>query len=178
VAIGEIGLDYYWEQVPHDQQKRALRAQLGLAAELGLPVILHSRDSNADLLWELAQWVLTIRKEGAEDASLGVLHAFSGDLADVNAAHKLGFLLSLGGPVTFTNARRLHALVPHLARNNLMLETDAPYLAPHPHRGKRNEPGFLPLIAQSMAALMGITPETLAAETTETARKCFKIVAG
>lgn len=180
VAIGEIGLDYYWEQVPHDQQRRALRAQLALAAELKLPVILHSRgtedpgrDSNGDLLYELAQWVPEIRKEREPEAIIGVLHAFSGDLAAATTAYTLGFLLSLGGPLTFKNARKLHALVPQLRADRLMLETDAPYLAPHPFRGQRNEPGYLPLVARTLAELWGTTPEVVAEQTSATARLCF-----
>jgi TatD DNase family protein len=173
VAIGEIGLDYYWQSVPPEQQKVALRAQLRLAADLDRPVILHSREASADLLWELEQWGSTVRTQRSADGMLGVLHAFSGDLADAERAYGLGHFLSLGGPVTFQNARRLHALVPQLRRDRLMLETDAPYLAPHPYRGRRNEPGYLPLIAQSMAALMNATPDALAKQTTETARRLF-----
>jgi TatD DNase family protein len=175
VAIGEIGLDYYWKQVPAEQQKRALRAQLELADEFGLPVILHSRDSNDDLLWELAQWVLTIRNSAARHDMLGVLHAFSGDRDVAASVYAMGFLISLGGPVTFRNARRLHALVPQLRPDRLMLETDAPYLAPHPRRGQRNEPGYLALIAWSLAALTGMSPEALAEQTSSTARRCFDI---
>lgn len=180
VAIGEIGLDYYWEQVPHDQQRRALRAQLALAAELQLPVILHSRgtadpgrDSNGDLLCELAQWGPEIRKERGPEAIIGVLHAFSGDLTAATSAYALGFLLSVGGPVTFKNGRKLHALLPQLRADRLMLETDAPYLAPHPFRGQRNEPGYLPLVARSLAELWGTTPEVVAEQTSATARLCF-----
>ncbi len=180
VAIGEIGLDYYWEQVPHEQQKRALRAQLELAAETELPVILHSRgadepgrDSNADLLCELAQWVPGVRKQQGPEAILGVLHAFSGDLVAANTAYDLGFLLSLGGPVTFKNARTLHALVPLLRPDRLLLETDAPYLAPHPLRGTRTEPAYLPLVAQALADLWGTTPEAVAAQTSDTAGRFF-----
>lgn len=175
VAIGEIGLDYHWKVVPHDQQRAALRAQLALAAELDLPIILHSRESNADLMWELEQWVSVVRTSPAGNDMLGVLHAFSGDLADAEKAYSLGFLLSLGGPVTFENARRLDALAPQLRRDRLILETDAPYLTPHPHRGKRNEPGYLPLIAQSLAKLMDTDVETLAAQTSETALRFFRI---
>jgi TatD DNase family protein len=175
VAIGEIGLDYHWKVVPPDQQRAALRAQLALAAELHLPVILHSRESIAGLMWELEQWISKVPTSPAGNAILGVLHAFSGDLADAEKAYSLGFLLSLGGPVTFDNARKLHALVPQLRRDRLMLETDAPYLTPHPYRGKRNEPGYLPLIAGSLAKLMEVDVETLAAQTSETALRFFRI---
>ncbi len=175
VAIGEIGLDYHWKVVPQHQQRAALRAQLALAAELNLPVILHSREASADLMWELEQWVSTVRTSAPGQGMLGVLHAFSGDLADAQKAYALGFLLSLGGPVTFENAHQLHGLVPRLRRDRLMLETDAPYLTPHPYRGKRNEPGYLPLIARALAKLMDIQVETLAAETSETALQFFSI---
>jgi TatD DNase family protein len=173
VAIGEIGLDYHWKRVPKEQQKWALRAQLALAGEMGLPVILHSRESNADLLWELAQWVPEIRTQRGPDAMLGVLHAFSGGLVEAETAYALGFLISLGGPVTFANARRLHALVPQMRPDRLMLETDAPYLAPHPHRGQRNEPGYIPLIVQAMAALLKMPADAVAAHTTKAAMRCF-----
>jgi TatD DNase family protein len=183
VAIGEIGLDYYWKKVPHDQQQRALRVQLAVAAEFGLPVILHSRNAGddaagqctADLLWELEQWVPAARNKRGQDVILGVWHAFSGDLAETQMAYDLGLVLGLGGPVTFQNARRLHALVPQLRLDRLMLETDAPYLAPHPHRGQRNEPQYIPLIAQSLAELYGVPVETMAARTTATARRCFQL---
>ena len=175
VAIGEIGLDYHWKVVPREQQKAALRAQLALAGELALPVILHSRESHADLMWELEQWVSTIRTPPARTVMLGVWHAFSGDRADAEKAYSIGFLLSLGGPVTFENAHMLQALVPQLRRDRLMLETDAPYLTPHPFRGKRNEPGHLPLIAQALARLMDTDVESLAAQTSETARRFFRI---
>ena len=184
VAIGEIGLDYYWEKVPHDQQVRALRAQLALAAELDLPVILHSRNArgdetgrcNAELLWEIEQWGPAARTQRGEDAILGIWHAFSGGLDDARAAYGAGFVLGLGGPVTFQNARRLHALAPQLRLDRLVLETDAPYLAPHPHRGQRNEPAYMPLIVQALANLLGTTPETVAAQTTVTADGVFDLV--
>jgi len=173
VAIGEIGLDYHWERVPHEKQKLVLRAQLALAADLGLPVILHSRDSNADLLCEVAQWGAAIRKKRGAAAMIGVWHAFSGGVGEAEAGYELGLVLGLGGPVTFQNARGLQALVPQLRPDRVLLETDAPYLAPHPHRGKRNEPGYLALVAQALASLYGMTVETVAAQTTITALRCF-----
>jgi TatD DNase family protein len=173
VAIGEIGLDYYRERVSHEQQKAALRAQLALAAEHGLPVILHSRDSNADLLCELSQWGAAIRKRRGAAAMIGVWHAFSGGVAEAEAAYGLGLVVGLGGPVTFQNARALRDLAPQLRLDRLLLETDAPYLAPHPHRGERNEPGYVPLVAQALAALFGMTYEAVAAVTTATALGCF-----
>lgn len=190
VAIGEIGLDYYWEKVAFDQQRRALRAQLELAAEFDLPVILHARNATdhdractTDLLWEIEQWWPAIRNYRDASAMLptetrgisGVWHAFSGDLADAERAYGAGLVLGLGGPITFQNARRLHVMVPQLRADRLMLETDAPYLAPHPYRGQRNEPAYVPLIAQQLAGLFGTTPEIVAAQTTATADACFRL---
>lgn len=193
VAIGEIGLDYYWERVPHDLQRRALRAQLELASELELPVILHvrnpadgSRTCSEDLLWQIEQWWPAIPTLDGQDAILsdgekrfaGVWHAFSGTLAEAARALERGLLLGIGGPVTFRNARRLHALVPQLPADRLVLETDAPYLAPHPYRGQRNEPAYVPIIAAGLAALGGITAEAMAARTTATADRCFRFDQG
>ncbi len=173
VAIGEIGLDYYWDRVPADHQKATLRAQLALALELRLPVILHSRESHADLLWELAQWWPQIRKDRGADAIIGVWHAFSGDAAEAGQARALGLVLGLGGPVTFKNARALRALAPQFYADQVILETDAPYLAPHPYRGQRNEPAYIPLIAHTLATLKGAPVAAVASETTETAEQCF-----
>ena len=181
VAIGEIGLDYYWHKVPVDQQRLALRAQLALAAELALPVILHCRNALADdractndLLWEMEQMGPAIRKRASADAIIGVWHAFSGDLAEAKRAVDLGLVLGLGGPVTFQNARRLHDLIPRLPLDRLVLETDAPYLAPHPHRGQRNEPAYIPLIAARLAELLGSDAAVIAGQTTATTALCFR----
>ena len=173
VAIGEIGLDYYWERVPRGQQKTVLRIQLELAAELGLPVVLHSRDSNEDLLCDLSQWGASIRKKRSASNMIGVWHAFSGGVAEAEAAYELGLTLGLGGPVTFQNARRLQALVSQLRPDRLVLETDSPYLAPHPYRGERNEPGYVRLVALALASLYGIEVEAVAAQTTANALGCF-----
>jgi TatD DNase family protein len=179
-AIGEIGLDYYRERVPHEQQRKALREQLDLASELDLPVILHCRDAPGsdrdayrDLLWELAQWGPEVRKRRGPDAILGVLHAFSGDVATAGQAYDLGLVLSLGGPVTFANARGLRQVVPELQVDRLMFETDAPYLAPEPYRGRRNEPAYLPLVVEALATLCKISPSAVEQRTCETAHRCF-----
>jgi TatD DNase family protein len=176
VAMGEIGLDYYWDAVPRDQQQRVLEMQLELAASLGLPVIIHSRESNDDVAAILRTWV---NGEAFRSSPLarrpyaGVLHAFSGDLALAQEAYGWGFVLSLGGPVTFKNARRLHELVPHLDMTRLMLETDSPYLTPHPHRGRRNEPAYLPLISDRLTELYGATPSAIARASTSLALRFF-----
>ena len=178
VAIGEIGLDYYWDKVAPEQQRRAFVQQLSLAAELGLPVIIHSRDANADVADVLRTWVSSEQFRTSALAArpyAGVLHAFSGDLALAEEAYSWGFVLSLGGPVTFRNAHALHALVPKLRLDRLMVETDAPYLTPHPWRGKRNEPAYVPLIVEQFAQLYGATPAEVAAATTAVALRFFQL---
>jgi TatD DNase family protein len=182
VAIGEIGLDYYWEKVEHAQQVCALRSQLELAAERSLPVILHTRNSKdgdpacaQDLMYHISQWVSEIRSSEASSGIIGVWHAFGGELEDASRAYDLGLALGLGGPVTFQNARRLRALIPQLRSDRLVLETDAPYLAPHPYRGQRNEPAHLPLVADALGALYGVTARDMAAQTTATAERCFTL---
>ncbi len=176
VAIGEIGLDFYRDLSPRDQQRRAFESQLALAAELELPVIIHCRDAHQEVLATLQAW--------AEDHPApprgwrGVLHAFSGDEAMAEAGRAIGFALSLGGPVTFRNARRLHALVPKLPLDHLLLETDAPYLAPHPHRGKRNEPAWVTLVAEAVARLTGVSVEAIVRQTTANAVRLFGLPDG
>lgn len=178
VAIGEIGLDYYWDKVAPEQQRRAFVQQLNLAAELGLPVIIHSRDANDDVADVLRAWVSSEQFRASPLAArpyAGVLHAFSGDLALAEEAYTWGFVLSLGGPVTFRNAHALHALVPKLRLDRLMVETDAPYLTPHPWRGQRNEPAHIPVIVERLASLYGATPAEVAAATTAVAQRFFQL---
>lgn len=176
VAIGEIGLDYYWERVEPDIQRAAFQAQLDLAAQLGLPVIIHSRESNDDVAAILEAWVTNGSYVGsplAQRPYAGVLHAFSGDLALAEAAYRWNFVISFGGPITFKNARRLHELLPKLRLDRLMLETDAPYLTPHPHRGTRNEPAYTALICEAAAKLYNLPVQEVAATTTMLALRFF-----
>lgn len=178
VAIGEIGLDYYWNKVQPEQQRRAFVQQLDLAAELGLPVIIHSRDANADVADVLRTWVAGDHFKAsplARQPFAGVLHAFSGDLALAEEAYTWGFALSLGGPVTFRNAHALHALAPRLRLDRLMLETDAPYLTPHPLRGQRNEPAHLALVVEQLARLCAVSPAVIAETTTAVAQRFFQV---
>lgn len=173
VAIGEIGLDYYWERVPHAQQWAAFEAQLELAARLDLPVVIHCRDAHDDLRDILRKWVTGAQKQRGKDAMLGVLHAYAGDLALAEEAFSWNMALSFGGPLTFRNARALQALLAQLPLDRLMLETDAPYLTPHPHRGQRNEPAYIPLIAQGLADIQGVDIATVARSTTQLAQAIF-----
>ncbi|HSN76081.1 MAG TPA: TatD family hydrolase [Anaerolineae bacterium] len=173
VAIGEIGLDYYWERVPHPQQWAAFEAQLELAARLDLPVVLHCRDAHADLRDALRKWVPGAQMQRSGDAILGVLHAYSGDLDMAQEAFGWNMMLSFGGPLTFRNAKDLHTLLGHLPLDHLMLETDAPYLTPHPHRGKRNEPAYIALIAQGLAEIKKTDVVRIAQTTSALAKAVF-----
>ena len=181
VAIGEIGLDYHWDTVSRQQQAQAFRAQLELAAELGLPVIIHNREASTDLARILEEWTSSARTRNsplAEKPFWGVLHAFSGDAALAQAARGWNFALGLGGPVTFRNARALHELAPQLDLDRLMLETDAPWLTPHPMRGKRNEPAYVALVAERLAELLAMPVEEIAARTTAVACSLFAPLSG
>lgn len=178
VAVGEIGLDYHWDVHPHDVQARAFRGQLDLAAELGLPVVIHSRDAREDTYRILAEWARDVERSHLplnERPFKGVWHSFQGDRDLAYRVFDLGMCISLGGPVTFKNARDLHALVPHLPLERILLETDAPFLSPHPYRGKRNEPARIPLIAEAIARLMGVPLDAVAQTTTATARDLFAL---
>jgi TatD DNase family protein len=173
VAIGEIGLDYYWERVPHAQQWAAFEAQLDLAARLDLPVVLHCRDAHADLRDVLRKWVPGAQMQRPGDAILGVLHAYSGDLDMAEEAFGWNMTLSFGGPLTFRNAKDLHTLLGQLPLDRLMLETDAPYLTPHPFRGKRNEPAYIALIAQGLAEIKKTDVALVASATSALAKAVF-----
>lgn len=173
VAIGEIGLDYYWDKAPKAQQQAAFEAQLALAAELDLPVVIHCRDALVDVRDTMRRWVPGAQMKRGTDAILGVYHAYSGDLEMAQEAAGWQVVLSLGGPVTFKNARDLHALVRQLPLEQIMLETDAPYLTPHPYRGKRNEPAYIPLIAQAIADLQQVAVAVVAESSSKLARRAF-----
>lgn len=182
VAIGEIGLDYYWEAAPHALQQTVLKEQLALAAELGLPVILHLREARQavqedcarDLLSILKAWLKQPGKDAHARRRLpGVLHSFSGSLQTAREALALGFFLGISGPVTFENARERQALVRELPLEQLLLETDAPFLAPHPQRGRRNEPAYTRLIADKIALLHSCSLEQVARVTSENADRLF-----
>lgn len=176
VAIGEIGLDYYWQKVEPAQQAYAFRQQLALAAEVGLPVIIHNREATADTVAVLDEWAnssVTRHSPLATRSFWGVLHAFGGDLALAQQAYAWNFILGLGGPITFRNAHRLHEVVAQLPLDRLMLETDAPYLTPHPHRGQRNEPAHVALVCTQLAQLQGLTPSAVAQITSGIAYQFF-----
>jgi TatD DNase family protein len=167
VAIGEIGLDYYRDLSPRAVQRTALVAQLQLARAVGKPVLLHCREAHADLLDLCAA-------EGVAAVG-GILHCFSGDLAVARRGLDLGLLISIAGPVTYPNARRLAEVVRTLPLDRLVVETDCPYLPPQPWRGQRNEPAYLPVTAARVAELLDLPAATVAAATTANAARVLAL---
>ncbi len=176
IAIGEIGLDYYRDATPPAQQRAALEAQLTLAAEVGLPVILHQRQSIADLLAMLRDWTADLQRRGHPLAERpGVLHSFSGTVAEAEQAVALGFWVGITGPVTFKNGETMRAVARAVPLDRLLVETDAPFMAPHPYRGRRNEPAWVVWIGRRIAAERAISEEALRRQTTENARFLFNL---
>lgn len=181
-AIGEIGLDYYWDAAPHDLQQDVLREQLKLAAELELPVIVHLREKDdalygpcaEDLLSLLGEWAASLRS-GAHSLTShpGVLHSFSGNAETAHKAVELGFMLGVTGPVTFKNAEERRQVVASIPLNRLLIETDAPFLAPHPKRGRRNEPAYVAYVAEKVAEIHTKTPAEIADITSQNAARLF-----
>ena len=166
VAVGEIGLDYYWKSVAPEDQKPKLRSQLALARELDLPVIFHCRDALEDLFEVLSH-----------ETSLpaGVLHCFSGDHGQAERAVELGFHVSFAGNVTYPKAEMLQQAAKAVPLDRLLLETDAPFLPPQPRRGQRNEPAFLPLTCEFLAELKGVPSKELEMVATQTTRSLFGV---
>ena len=167
VAIGEIGLDYHWHYAPHNLQAEVFRAQLALARDVGLPVVIHSRDAQADTVEML--------NESAEGV-VGVMHSFSGDWPYAEACLALGFYLSFSGPLTFRNAKELHEVAQRAPLDKVLTETDSPYLSPHPLRGQRNEPARVRFVAERLAALRDVPVDEVAAAVWTNAQTLFKKV--
>jgi TatD DNase family protein len=169
VAIGEIGLDYYWDEAPRPVQQAVFEQQLALARAVNKPVIIHQREAAADTMAVLRQWAGQGHHPGL------VLHSFSGDLAMAREAVALGFYLGITGPVTFKNARDLPEIVTATPPDRLLVETDAPFLSPHPFRGKRNEPARVTLVAQCLAHLHGLSFETMCRQLTQNTVTLFRL---
>lgn len=167
VALGEIGLDYYRDLSPREMQRKVFREQLSLARELSLPVIIHDRDAHGDLM--------DILRDLRLGAAGGVMHCYSGSWEMAQECLAMGFYISIAGPVTYQNASRLKDVAGRVPMDRLLLETDAPYLTPSPHRGKRNEPSYIVFTAAEMAALKGMNVEELAKTCTENGRRLFGI---
>ncbi len=166
VAIGEIGLDYHWEDnPPREEQQRVFRAQLELALRLDKPVIVHNRDAHADCMRIIADY----------PGLRGVFHCFSGSPEMAAELLKRGWYLGFDGPVTYKNAKKALAVLQITPLDRILLETDAPYLPPVPHRGERNDSSLLPLIAETVARAKGVSAGLLAERTTENGKRLFRL---
>ncbi len=167
VAIGEIGLDYYRDLSPRPVQRRAFADQLALAAELGLPVVVHSREAHDDVLAALRGW-----------DGVGVLHSYSAGPERLDEVLSLGFAVGISGPVTFPNAHRLRKVAAAVPADRLLVETDCPYLTPVPHRGRRNEPAYVRYVVEAVARARGLPPESVAEATARNAARLFCLPVG
>lgn len=167
VAIGEMGLDYHWDKSPKDVQKDVFRQQIQLAKKVKLPIIIHNREATADI-------VEILKEENAAEVG-GIMHCFSGSSETAKECIDMNFYISLGGPVTFKNAKKPKEVAAEIPLEKLLIETDCPYLAPHPFRGKRNEPSYVKLVCEQIAEIKNIPVEEVAAITTENAKKLFAI---
>ena len=166
VAVGEIGLDYHYD-VPRDAQRRLFAEQLGWAVETGLPVVIHSREAEEDV-------VAALEHAGAGDGRLrGVIHCFTESAAMAEAVLQLGLYLSFSGILTFPNAAELRATAARVPLERTLIETDSPYLAPRPYRGRRNEPAWVGAVAESLAEIHGESVERVGRVTAENARRLF-----
>ena len=167
VAVGETGLDHYWDHSPHDAQEREFRWHIDLAKRLGKPLMIHDREAHAD--------VLRVLREEGPPATV-VFHCFSGDAAMARECADAGYVLSFAGPVTFRNNRDLHEAAALVPEDGFLVETDAPFLTPHPHRGRANEPYCLPWTVRGLAALRGVSADRVADAARRTAERVFGLV--
>lgn len=166
-AIGEIGLDYFWDETPRDVQRRWFVRQIDLAKQLHLPIIIHDREAHGDLF--------NIVRDEAAGENGGIMHCFSGSWELAKEALRRNFYISIAGPVTYKNAKALPEVVKNCPLDRLLIETDSPYLSPEPKRGKTNEPANVFYVAEKIAALRGISVEEVAEATTANARAFFGV---
>jgi TatD DNase family protein len=167
VAIGEIGLDYFWDTSPKELQHTVFREQIRLARRLNKPIVIHNRDAHEDI-------IRLLKEEKASEVG-GIMHCFSGSWETAKQCLDLNFHISFGGPVTFKNARVPKEVLERVPLDRLLLETDAPYLTPHPHRGQRNESAYVRLVAETAAQIKGVSLEEIAIITSENGRRCLGI---
>lgn len=165
LAIGEIGLDYHYDNSPRDLQKIWFREQIRLAKSLDLPYIVHDREAHGD--------IYNIMKEELHSGARGILHCYSGDVELAREFIKMGFLISLAGPLTFKNSKTTKRVALEIPLEHLLIETDAPYLAPEPFRGKRNEPAYVRYVAEEIAKIKNIDYEEVIRETNSNFKKMF-----
>lgn len=167
VALGEMGLDYHWDTSPKDVQETVFRKQIRLAKKLKMPIIIHNREATKDV-------IRILQEENAAEIG-GIMHCYSGTVADIQPCLDMNFYISLGGPVTFKNAHEVKEVAKAIPLDRLLIETDAPYLAPHPYRGKRNEPAYVKLVAEEIARLKEMDFDKLCQITNRNAFEIFRI---
>lgn len=172
VAIGEIGLDYHWDRSPKAKQAEIFEAQLALAAELNLPVIIHNRESSADLIPILERWAATL--SGELKNRPGVLHSVSAPYDLAMRAIEAGFYVGFTGPITYKNADDTRKLATAVPLDRILVETDGPYLTPAPYRGQRNEPAYIPYIVERLATVRGLSESDIEIISTENAERLFQ----
>lgn len=163
VAVGEIGLDYHYDDSDRERQKAIFRAQMEMAERLSLPVVIHDRDAHGDCMDIVREFPNVV----------GIFHSYSGSAEMARELCARGYYISFSGTVSFTNAERVRAAAAAVPRDRLLIETDCPYLTPHPHRGKLNHSGYLTFTNKALAAAVGLTPEECAAQTFENACRAF-----
>lgn len=167
VALGEMGLDYHWDKSPKDVQKEVFRKQIRLARKVNLPIIIHNREATEDI-------VTILQEENAADIG-GIMHCYSDSASYLQSFLDMNFHISLGGPVTFKNAVFPKDVAKAVPAERLLIETDCPFLAPHPKRGKRNEPAYVALIAEKIAELREVSVEEIERLTMENAFRLFRL---
>ncbi|CAM3546743.1 TatD family deoxyribonuclease [Brevibacillus invocatus] len=167
VGLGEMGLDYYWDTSPREVQAEVFRKQIRLARKLDMPIIIHNRDAHQDV-------ISILKEEKAADVG-GIMHCFSGSWETAKLALDMNFYISFGGPLTFKNAKQPKEVATKVPLDRLLIETDCPYLTPHPFRGKRNESGYVRYVCEEMANLHGLSYEEMAKITSENAKKLFRL---
>lgn len=167
VAIGEMGLDYHWDKSPKDVQKEVLRKQIRLAKKVNMPIIIHNREATEDI-------IDILKEENAQEVG-GIMHCYNDSVEYVQTCLDMNFYISLGGPVTFKNAPLPKEVAAQVPLNRLLIETDAPFLAPHPNRGKRNEPAYVKLVAEKIAEIRETSFKEITEQTTRNAFTLFGI---
>jgi TatD DNase family protein len=181
VAVGEIGLDYYRDRAPRALQQEVFGLQLELAVELDLPVVIHTRDAGEqdraatrDILAMLSEWIQGLKAQGSPLVDRpGVLHSYSSGAGFASQVFELGFMIGITGPVTFRKADELRQVVAEAPLERLLVETDAPFLTPHPYRGKRNEPAHVRYVVQKIAEIHNLPFEKVAQITSAGAERLF-----
>jgi TatD DNase family protein len=174
VAIGEIGLDYHYPPINMDAQRKLLHCMLEISGSVTKPLILHSRDSMSDLLDVIQEWEFDHKPPHCiQQSFFGIFHSFEGNVHDALRIRNMKYLIGIGGPVTFKNNNQLQLLITDIGLDNIVLETDSPFLSPHPYRGIQNEPSRIPMIAQKVADLLEIQVKLVADSTTRNANNIF-----